>query len=344
MSNPPKRFIMLFSDWSKKIKKNIAEEEVFIQPRDDAEEQLLEEEKSYSNDDFNSSNFSIGTNVEPVNNLKEKNKLKVSEKADKRILILLKNKAKGKKPKENNENFESDSEIINLQNNIGEISFCKIYWSVVSLKQHIINYFSCISCCKITKSYIPLPMRIIRSLFIFVLSFIFNILFLNQNYYEKKFNHFNEKYTIIHADNMEIKISTGEIIGYAFSNTFITAMISFILLIISNFIIGFIFFSIRNKVKDNSIDKEDLISKTKIKNNIFFIINIVLMLIFLLTITAFCGAYGGGFADYFIAGIISLIFLEIFPFLWSLIISLLIYLGNKKNNICCLKVGQFFMF
>ena len=331
MSNPPKRFIMLFSDWSKKIKKNIAEEEVFIQPRDDAEEQLLEEEKSYSNEDFNSSNFSIGTNVEPVANLKEKNKLKVSEKADKRILILLKNKAKGKKPKENNENFESDSEIINLQNNMGEVSFCKIYWSVVSLKQHIINYFSCISCCKITKSYIPLPMRIIRSLFIFVLSFIFNILFLNQNYYEKKFNHFNEKYTIIHAENMELKISTGEIISYAFSNTFITAMISFILLIISNFIIGFIFFSIRNEVKDNSIDKEDLISKTKIKNNIFFIINIVLMLIFLLTITAFCGAYGGGFADYFIAGIISLIFLEIFPFLWSLIISLLIYLGNKKK-------------
>jgi hypothetical protein len=78
LSNPPKRFIMLFSDWNKKNQKNNSEEEVFIQPRDDAEEQLLEEEKSYSNDDFNSSNISIGTNVEPVMSIKEKNKLKVS--------------------------------------------------------------------------------------------------------------------------------------------------------------------------------------------------------------------------------------------------------------------------
>jgi hypothetical protein len=69
---------MLFSDWNKKNQKNNSEEEVFIQPRDDAEEQLLEEEKSYSNDDFNSSNISIGTNVEPVMSIKEKNKLKVS--------------------------------------------------------------------------------------------------------------------------------------------------------------------------------------------------------------------------------------------------------------------------
>jgi len=344
LSNPPKRFIMLFSDWNKRNQKNIAEEEVFIQPRDDAEEQLLEEEKSYSNDDFNSSNISIGTNVEPVVNIKEKNKLKVSEKADKRILILLKNKAKGRKTQDAHGDSESDSEIINPQNNKGEISFCRIYWSVVSLKQHIINYFTFIHCCKITRSYIPLSLRIIRSLFLFILSFIFNILFLNQDYYEKKFNHFNEKYTLIHAESLDIKVSTGEKIAYAFSNTFTTSMISFILLIIINFIIGFIFFSIRKDVNDPTNSIEDLISKAKTKNNIFFIINMVLMVIFLLTITAFCGAYGGGFVDYVIAGIISLIFLEIFPFLWSLVISLLLYLGNKTNNNCCSKFGQFFMF
>jgi hypothetical protein len=176
------------------------------------------------------------------------------------------------------------------------------------------------------------------------LSFIFNILFLNQNYYEKKFNHFNEKYTLIHAENLDIKIPTGKEIEYAFSNTFATSMISFILLIITNFIIGFIFFSFRKDVNDPTNTFDDLISKAKIRNNIFFIINIVLMIIFLLTLTAFCGAYGGGFVDYFIAGIISLIFLEIFPFLWSLVISLLLYLGNKTNNNCCSKFGQFFMF
>jgi len=344
LNNPPKRFIMLFSDWNKKNQKNIAEDEVFIQPRDDAEEQLLEEEKSYSNDDFNSSNISIGTNVEPVVSIKEKNKLKVSEKADRKILILLKNKVKGRKNQEAHGDSESESEIINPQNNKGEISFCRVYWSVVSLKQHIINYFTFIHCCKITRSYIPLSMRIIRSLFLFILSFVFNILFLNQNYYEKKFNHFNEKYSLIHAESLDIKISTGEKIGYAFSNTFATSMISFILLIITNFIIGFIFFSIRKEVNEPTNNMDELISKAKTKNNAFFIINIVLMVVFLLTLTAFCGAYGGGFIDYFISGIISLIFLEIFPFLWSLVICLFIYLGNNKNNNCCSKFGQFFMF
>jgi hypothetical protein len=192
--NPPKKTIILYSDWDKKInKKNTPESEVFIQPRDDAEEQLLEEEKSYSNDDLNASSFSVDTNVGDPNKASNKNKLKISEKSDRKILILLKNKSKGAKSKDDNKDMELDSEILKLneQKNLSDINFCKIYWSVVSLKQHIINYFQCIHCCKITKSYIPLSIRIIRSLFLFILSFVFNILFLNQNYYEKKFNHFN---------------------------------------------------------------------------------------------------------------------------------------------------------
>ena len=72
-----------------------------------------------------------------------------------------------------------------------------------------INYFSFITCCTIIKSFIPLTMRVIRSLFIIFLSFFFNILFLNQSYYEKKFVHFNDKYKFIHADQ-HIKILFGK--------------------------------------------------------------------------------------------------------------------------------------
>ena len=348
--NPPKKNIILFSDWNKILSsRNVPEGEIYIQPRDDAEEQLLDEEKTYSNDDFNASNISLDTNVDGENRkkLSEKNKLKISEKADKRILILLKNKGK-KNPKTDAQESESDGENLKLtdQSYMEKKSFCKIYWMVVSLKQHIINYFSCIHCCKITKSFIPLSMRLIKSLFILVLSFVFNILFLNQTYYENKFNHFNEKYKFIHSENLDMKVPTGERISYAFSNTFVGAMISFILLIIVNFLVGFIFFSVRSDVENmkSYSDMEDLVSKMKTKNNVFFIIMIVLMVVFLLTLTAFCGAYGGGFVDYFISGIISLIFLELFPFLWSLIIALLIYIGIRSKSNCCSKVGQFFMF
>ena len=69
-----------------------------------------------------------------------------------------------------------------------------------------------------------------------------------------------------------------------------------------------------------------------------------LMIIFLFSLTGFCGAYGGGFVDYFVASIISLIFLEIFPFLWSIVIALFIYFGYKNNNKWLKKISHFFMF
>ena len=249
-----KKNIILFSDWNKILSsKNVPEGEIYIQQRDDAEEQLLDEEKTYSNDDFNASNISLDTNVDGENRKKltEKNKLKISEKADKRILILLNNKGK-KNPEADAQESESESENLKLtdQNYLEKKNFCQIYWMVVSLKQHIINYFSCIHCYKITKSFVPLSMRIIKSLFLLVLSFVFNIVFLNQTYYENKFNHFNEKYSLVHAESLDLSVPTGERIGYAFSNTFVSAMISFILLIIVNFLVGFIFFSVRSDVEN----------------------------------------------------------------------------------------------
>ena len=89
---------------------------------------------------------------------------------------------------------------------------------------------------------------------------------------------------------------------------------------------------------------DDLVTKTRKNNLIFFIINLVLMALFLITIAAFVGAYGGGFVDYFVSGIISLIFFELFPFLWSIFIALFIYLGNKKKIKCLSNFGNFFMF
>ena len=259
----------------------------------------------------------------------------------------MKNKGK-KNPKADAQESESESENLKLtdQDFLEKKNFCQIYWLVVSLKQHIINYFSFIHCCKITKSFIPLSMRIIKSLFLLVLSFVFNILFLNQTYYENKFNYFNENNKLMSDKSSELVITTGERIEYAISNTFVGAMISFFLLIIVNFLAGFIFFSVRSDVENmkSYSDMENLISKMKTKNNIFFIIIMVLMVVFLLALTAFCGVYGGGFVYYFIGGIISLILLELFPFLWSLIIALLLYIGIKNKNNCCSKVGQFFMF
>lgn len=349
ISNPPKKPLIIISDWNKdNNKNNKTETEVYIQPRDDDDEQLLEEEKSFSNDPIDLINYSIDTEVEGNNLKTEKNKF--SEKPEKRILILL-NYKEGKTPKHLKKEYQdssSEGEIIKFidENIFEKLTFWQIYWFVVSLKQHIINFFSFIKCCKITNSFFPLPLRIIRSLFLIFLSFVFNILFLNQNYYINKFNYFNDKFTIIYSKNINLEISVGKKINYALSNTFSNAMISLILLLIVNFIVGFFFFSIRNKIiegsKNNRIN--EILSKVKQNNILFFIINIVLMILFFMTITAFVGAYGGGFVDYLISGIISLVFFEIIPFIWSLILAFLIYFGSKKKIKWCSTLSNFFIF
>ena len=79
------------------------------------------------------------------------------------------------------------------------LDFGRIYWYVLSLKQHIINYFSFISCCKMTESFIPASIRLISSIFMIILNFVINILCFNQSYYETKFGHFNDKYQFIYT-------------------------------------------------------------------------------------------------------------------------------------------------
>jgi predicted nucleic acid-binding Zn finger protein len=360
MSNPPKKklntSIMIISDWERNTRDNnkISEEnEVYVQSRDDAEDQLLEEEKSYSKDGdlLDASSLSIDTNVGgAIRNISTGNKKNIKEKADnKRVLILLSNKGKNKS-KNLKEDLMSDSDIIPLEDDkkVEIKNFFRIYWYVLSLKQHIINFFSNINCCKITESYIPISVRLIRSIFMIILTFVLNILWLNQTYYENKFEYFNNEYKFIYTQ-VENKVPTGKRFSYAFSNTFIKGILSFAILLVVQFLIGFIFFSVRNNVikakRQNNDDAiQDVVSCTLKKYIIFFIINLALMIIFLMTLTGFCGAYGGGFVDYFIASIISLIFLEIFPFLWSIVIALFIYFGYKKDIKWLKKISHFFMF
>ena len=353
MSNPPKKSILkIITDWGKILGRNNLEdeEEIYVQPRDDADDQLLEEERSYENDGniIDLSGLSIDTNVGgAIRNISTGNKLK--EKADqKKVLILLSNKGKNKS-KNLIEDLRSDSDIIPLPedelNNSGNLNYGKIYWYVLSLKQHIINYFSFIDFCNITESHIPLPIKLIRSLFMIITSFVINVLWLNQTYYEKKFEYFNKEYNILYSEN-DISIPTGKKIGYAIGKTFAKALLSFVILLVVQLLLGIIFFSIIKSIikirKNKAI--QDLSSKVKIKNIVFFIIVIVLMIIFLFVLGGFVGAYGGGAVDYFTAGIISLIFLEIFPFIWSLIIALFRYYGIKKKNKYLFKIALFFMF
>ena len=357
--NPPSKIknrLRIVSNWDKteeerkKMKKFNEEVMNDFQPRDEHEDELYEEEKDYSYIYYDMSNsFDTALFEKKLNNRGRGDKTR-------KILVLL----PGTKKNQNEEDNFSSSESSPLDgpSKKKKKTFCQIYWHVLSLKQHIINFFSFCTCINITESYIPLPIRIIRSLFLVVLSFLLCILFLDQKYYSKKFKYFNEKYKLIAGTTDGVTITPEEVVGgvpsgelwsYSFSHTFVNGLIVFIILLVAQFIIGVAFFSLRNKVievlkKNDTSGINELVSQTRIKYLVFFIIVVVLLVLFLFVFIAFGGAYGGGFSDYFLPGIVALIFLEIFPFLWSLIISLLYYLGIKQKSKCCRQTSRFFMF
>ena len=87
--------------------------------------------------------------------------------------------------------------------------------------------------------------------------------------------------------------------------------------------------------KNNLNEIKNLVMKTNIKNNIFFILTLILLIIFMVIFIGFGGAYGGAYVDYLVPGLVAIAFLEIFPFIWSFILAIFRYIGITKKNACC---------
>ena len=361
IANPPKgdnkTKIYLFSDWVLNLPKKEdlnaeEEEEMVIQPRDDSGDQIMEEEKSLNNDFF--SDISIDTNAGGLFGENKTNRSLRANEKNKKFLILLGNKSKKKKVSVENSikqeiESESDStprgkfkrnEVYSLGGN---------YWLFLSIKQHIINYFSEIKYCKITESYIPLTLRLIRSLFLFILSIILSILWLDQKYFEEKWNHFNEKYSLLSSQDEKVEIPLSERISYALSHTITSVIVDLILLIFADFIVGIVFFKIREEVEKllekSKLSKiQDFVLKTRKYNNIFYALNFILVVIFFLSLAGFGVTYPGGVVDCMTSGIFAIFILEIVPFIWALILALFRYFGIKKKSKCMKEFSEYFLY
>ena len=315
----------------------------------------MEEEKSFNNDFF--SDISIDTNAGGLFPDKRTNRsLRALEKS-KRVLILLGNKAKKTKKKVsiehslNQDEAVSDSDELPLskRRKIDNSNFWKNYWLFLSIKQHIINYFSDLTCCEITISYIPLELRFVRSIFLFILSIIITILWLDQKYFEKKWEHFNDKYSLSTTFERDFEISLGERIGYALGTNFGYVIVNLIFLIVADFITGVIFFNLRSDV-EKILDKgkmskmQDYILKVRRNYNIFYAANFILIIIFFLSLCGFGVAYPGGVVDCLTVALFSVFFFEIVPFVWSLILAALRYYGYKKKKQNMIKFSEYFLY
>ena len=274
---------------------------------------------------------------------------------NKKVLILFDNKKKfdiiNKSIKNSDKRKEIPLDYLTLEKakQYDKRSFFIIYWCVFSFKQPLINILSFFDAFQITKSCIPIQMKIIRFLLMLILNIFINSMTITQEYFKKKYEYFNEKYQIEVSENMKIKLEPLERLSYAMQHCFPEVIVTFIICMIIQYIINFIFFGIRRELclisineKKENLNKavEKLVKKAKVRYIIFSFINLVFMIIFFVYLTNFSAAYSGGALDYIGAGIWTFIFLQILPIFSSLIISLLRYYGIKKNKEGMYKISQ----
>ena len=230
----------------------------------------------------------------------------------------------------------------------------KIYLEIICIKQHIINLFPCLYNHILgAESFIPFPMKIIRLIFMIIINMFFNIILIKDNYFIEKYNYFNAKYGIENSGDKNIIISNGSIINYALKNTFSNAFISFILCLIIQLIVGFLFFRTKKKIdnvieiSDKTTQKQELnkvMSGIKLLFIIFFVVNFILVLLSSIYNTGFNMIYNKSVSDFIIPTVITFIMLQIFPFIISIIITLLIYYGLKKENKKLINAVKNFLF
>ena len=275
----------------------------------------------------------------------------------------------------------SPSEIDNIQNEIIQkteyvnfteakknptVSFLEYYWKLVQLKQPIINLLSPIKCLKLEESHIPTLVKFMRIIFVLSLNMFFNILHLEQKYFRKKYNYFNEKYNIRYV-YLDQKISLSERFTYGLGHAVLSGFISFLICLVIQSVLNYFFFNIRKKL-DKAIegkeidDNEKKYKKNKSKKNenkeeileilrkakktyiIIFAVVFAFMIIVFYSAINFAGVYIGGVLD-FIAGVFwTFIFLQIIPFIYCLIFSLCRYLGIKKDIEILYNIGQSIFF
>ena len=312
--------------------------------------------------DSEDENFSLRESMNKKLKMKEREDKEFEEKLknnNEKVLYFFSEKNKKKKNINNNRNEdnkknkgknEEKNQILPLDYlpiekaiKFDKRSFGILYWCIFSFKQPLVNMLSYLKILNITQSCIPVQMKLIRFLFMLILNIFINSMTITQNYFKDKYEYFNKKYQIeeTDSDSIKIKIPPLERLSYAMNHCFPEVFITFVICMIVQFIINYIFFGIRrdlcyisiNEKKEEIINREvqKVIKKVKVRYIIFAVINLILMVVFFIYLTNFSNAYPGGALDYIGAGIWTFIMLQILPIISSLIIALLRYYGMKKN-------------
>ena len=245
----------------------------------------------------------------------------------------------GQQPENNQNNKNIEEKVIKKP--------IEIYCDIIFIKQHLINLFSCPK--KLEKeSFIPNQMKIIRLIFLIFLNIFITSILLGQNYFVEKYLYFDEKYDFSHKAKKGFKISTNEKIKYSLNKCIISVLISFIICLIAQLIIGLLFFNTKEKIdKLIELDKimpvkndNAVLKKIKCLFILFFFINLLLIIVFCFFLLGFNIINNNSEIDFLIPSFVTFILQQIFPFIISIIITIIIYLGLKNNNKKMINFGK----
>ena len=232
-------------------------------------------------------------------------------------------------------------------------SFCQFYCFILGLRQPLINLFLCNGCNILGDDFVPFQIKLIRFIFFISLNIFMNCMHLNHKYFYKKFEHFNNLYNI-RDSFLEKTIASNEFFLYAFKKTALLALASFVLCFLVQELLNR--FVINNKKKiDKLLNVRDpkakindeiieILSNSKTKYIILFVINIIFTVVFYILIVNFFAVYRGGIIDYLAASTWTFIYLQIFPFILCFIFALFRYFGLKNSNNKLFKIGQLLIY
>ena len=153
---------------------------------------------------------------------------------------------------------------------------------------------------------------------------------------------------------LEKTITSNEFFLYAFKNSALLALASFVLCFLVQELLNR--FVINNKKKidrllnirepNAKINDEiiEILSNSKTKYIILFVINFIFIVVFYYLIVNFFAVYRGGIIDYLAASTWTFIYLQIFPFILCFIFALFRYFGLKNSNNKLFKIGQLLIY
>ena len=232
-------------------------------------------------------------------------------------------------------------------------SFCQFYCFILGLRQPLINLLLCNECNALGDDFVPFQIKLIRFFFFISLNIFMNCLHLNHKYFYKKFEYFDNLYNI-RDSFLEKTISSNEFFLYAFKNSALLALISFVICFLVQELLNRFVINNRKKIDRLLITRDpktkindeiiEILRNSKTKYIILFVINIIFTVAFYFLIINFFAVYRGGIIDYLAASTWTFIYLQIFPFILCFIFALFRYFGLKNSNNKLYKIGQLLIY